>query len=240
MIPSRASRDLDLLVDLRVAPRAPRRFIDILAAIGVESTGMSTTGTAHRYTLGTGPTAVVVDDIAPDGFGPAHRSRDHAAGPDQPDARQHPRTGARPADAGDLRRPNRTHPTGPTCSAPSSPKPQRLPTTTTPIAPTATWPSCAHSSRTRSASPTNAPRRTANDSVAPTVCRTIGTRPGARSNPTRARSLDVRRSRSTLPGVTATHRVPSQDRRDEWGSPQPLRLRPRLASADTVKRVPRR
>ncbi len=68
--PPRASRDLDLLVDVRVAPHALRRFVDTLQRVGFSPAGIATTGTMHRYLLGDERTAVVVDVLAPDGLGP--------------------------------------------------------------------------------------------------------------------------------------------------------------------------
>ncbi|WP_420620302.1 hypothetical protein [Candidatus Poriferisocius sp.] len=63
--PLRVSRDLDVVVNARVATGALRRFADSLQQRGFDLTGASPDGIAHRYTRG----QASIDLLAPEGLG---------------------------------------------------------------------------------------------------------------------------------------------------------------------------
>lgn len=63
--PLRVSRDLDVLVNSRVATGAVREFVVLLEKRGFGLAGTSPNGIAHRYTRG----AASIDVLAPEGMG---------------------------------------------------------------------------------------------------------------------------------------------------------------------------
>lgn len=65
----RATRDADVLVDLRAAPNGIRVMCDVLASLGLEFEGANSHGVGHRFSRGSGANAVSVDVLAPDRLG---------------------------------------------------------------------------------------------------------------------------------------------------------------------------